>query len=164
MTIYNTAGAYPADTIDIATLGKVVLTAPASGTYQGIGIFRDRSLNQAISITGSGLNAIAGTVYAPAAAVNLTGAAAVGLDTLGGAFISRTIQVAGIGSVNVDLGSNPPRIPDSPRPWRCVTPVTVIKARADLPFSPRRMRPAATRFFRGFPGLYRGKLFFAGIR
>jgi hypothetical protein len=112
VTIYNTAGAFPAGTIDIGTLGKVVLTAPTSGTYQGIGIFQDRSLNQAISITGSGLNAIAGTVYAPAAAVNLTGAAAVGLDTLGGAYISRTITVSGVGSVNVDLGNNPPRIPD----------------------------------------------------
>jgi hypothetical protein len=110
--IYNTSGAYAAGAISINTLGKVALVAPLSGAYQGIGIFQDRSLNQGIAITGNGLTAVGGTVYAPAAPVTLAGLAAVGVDTLGGAYICDTMQVSGIGGINISLGSNYPRVPD----------------------------------------------------
>jgi hypothetical protein len=110
--IYNTQGAFPAGPITISSLGKVVLTAPLSGTYQGIGIFQDRALNQPITVSGAGTMAFTGTVYAAAADVSLTGLLAAGIDTLGGAYICNTLQVSGIGSLNIDLGNNPPRIPD----------------------------------------------------
>jgi uncharacterized membrane protein len=110
--IYNTQGAFPAGPISITSLGKVVLTAPASGMYQGIGIFQDRAVNQPITVSGAGTMACAGTVYAPAADVSLTSILAAGLDTLGGAYICNTMQISGIGSINIDLGNNPPRIPD----------------------------------------------------
>jgi hypothetical protein len=109
--IYNTSGSYPAGAISISAAGKIVLVPPLSGTYQGIGIFQDRAMNQPISISGLGLTSISGTVYAPAAAVNLNGLVNLGIDTLGGAFICNTLQVSGIGSINVNLGNNYPQVP-----------------------------------------------------
>ncbi len=108
--IYNTSGASPAGSIDINTLGKVVLTAPLSGIYQGIGIFQDRGVTQPVNITGNGTAAIVGTVYAAGAAVNLTGNVAAAVDTLGGAYICSSLQVGGVGSINIDLGSNAPPV------------------------------------------------------
>jgi hypothetical protein len=109
--IYNTAGSYPAGPITVNSLGKVALVPPLSGTYQGIGIFQDRSLVNGLSLTGFGLAAIVGTVYAPNAPVTLSGLAAVGIDTLGGAYICSTMQISGVGSININLGNNYPRIP-----------------------------------------------------
>jgi Putative Flp pilus-assembly TadE/G-like len=108
--IYNTSGAFPAGPITIT--GKTITTAPSSGTYQGIGIFQDRAVNQTITIKGTGASAMVGTIYAPAAHVDLTGLLAAGLDTLGGAYIVHTMTVGGVGSINIDLGNNPPRLPD----------------------------------------------------
>jgi hypothetical protein len=114
VTIYNTTDASnKAGAISVTGLGKLVITAPTSGTYQGISVFQDRSVSQAITISGVGLAALGGTVYAPAAAVNLSSLAPVGLiDTLGGAYICSSMQVSGIGSINIDLGNNPPAVPD----------------------------------------------------
>ncbi len=72
--IYNTtSGSYAAGPISIRALGKVVLAAPLSGTYQGINFFQDRSLATPLSMTGVGLATITGVIYAAAAPVNLTG-------------------------------------------------------------------------------------------
>jgi hypothetical protein len=110
--IYNTSGTYPAGPISISAVGKAVLAAPLSGTYQGINFFQDRAQNTPLSLTGFGLSAITGVVYAPAAPVNLTGSAAVGLDILGGAYVVDSMVISGAGAINVNLGLNPPRIPD----------------------------------------------------
>ncbi|MFO0967336.1 MAG: hypothetical protein U0793_17395 [Gemmataceae bacterium] len=64
--IYNTSGSFPAGSVSIASLGKVALIAPWNGTYKGIGIFQDRALNNAMTITGNGLSTI-GVIYARAA-------------------------------------------------------------------------------------------------
>lgn len=112
VTIYNTQGAFPAGPISITSLGKVALTAPLAGTYQGISVFQDRTLTQPISVSGAGLMVFTGTVYAVGADVTLGSLVAAGIDTLGGAYICNTISISGIGSINIDLGNNPPRIPD----------------------------------------------------
>ena len=112
VTMYNTQGAFPAGPISISSLGKVVLTAPLSGTYQGISVFQDRALTQPISVSGAGTMAFTGTVYAVGADVALDSLVSLGIDTLGGAYICNTLHVSGIGSINIDLGNNPPRIPD----------------------------------------------------
>jgi hypothetical protein len=93
-------------------VGKVVMTAPLSGPYQGISFFQHRGLTQPVSLMGLGLTTITGTVYAASAPVNLTGSAAVGLDILGGAYVADSMTVSGLGAVTVNLGLNPPRIPD----------------------------------------------------
>jgi hypothetical protein len=111
--IYNTTSTtYAPGAISITALAKVVLAAPTSGAYQGINIFQDRSLAQPISLTGFGLAAITGVIYAPQAPVNLTGSATVGVDILGGAYVVRSMTVQGVGAININLNLNPPRIPD----------------------------------------------------
>ncbi len=112
VSIYNTSGAFVAGPIDVNTLGKVILAPPLAGTYQGIGIFQDRSLSQPLSLTGFGTMAVLGTVYAPAAAVNLTASVAAAIDILGGAYICDTLNISGVGSANIDLGTNYLRVPD----------------------------------------------------
>jgi hypothetical protein len=96
--IYNTTSpTYASGPVSVTSLGKVVLTAPISGTYQGIGIFQDRNLTTPITLTGVGLAVITGVVYAAQAPVNLTGFAAVGLDILGGGFVVNSLTVQGAG-------------------------------------------------------------------
>jgi hypothetical protein len=111
--IYNTTSpTYASGPISVGGLGKMVMVAPLSGTYQGINFFQDRSMTQPISITGLGLTTITGVVYAAQAPVNLTGSAAAGLDILGGAYVVDSMTVGGVGSVTINLGLNPPRVPD----------------------------------------------------
>ncbi|QEL21018.1 hypothetical protein PX52LOC_08147 [Limnoglobus roseus] len=111
--VYNTtSGTYASGPISVTGLGKVVMTAPLSGTFQGINFFQNRSLTQPVSITGLGLTTITGVVYAAKGAVNLTGSAAVGLDILGGAYVADSMTVSGVGAVTINLGLNPPRVPD----------------------------------------------------
>jgi Flp pilus assembly protein TadG len=111
--VYNTTSTtYASGPISVGGLGKLVMTAPLSGTYQGINFFQDRSLTQPISITGLGLTTITGVIYAAQAAANITGSAAVDLDILGGAYVVNTLNVGGVGFVTINLGLNPPRVPD----------------------------------------------------
>lgn len=110
--VYNTSGSYPAGPIGVSGLGKVVMTAPLSGTYQGINFFQNRSLTQPVSMNGLGLTTITGVVYAARAPVHLSGTAAVGLDILGGAYVADSMTVSGVGAVTISLGLSPPRVPD----------------------------------------------------
>ncbi len=111
--VYNTThSTYPVGPISVTGVGKVVMTAPLSGTYQGINFFQNRSLTQPFTVNGLGLTTITGVVYAARAPVNLSGTAAVGLDILGGAYVADTMNVSGVGAVTINLGLNPPRVPD----------------------------------------------------
>jgi hypothetical protein len=111
--IYNTSSSsFAAGPVSITGLGKVVLTAPLSGTYQGINIFQNRSQTTPITVKGVGLSTMTGVIYAPKAPANLTGAAAVGVDILGGAYVVDSMTVSGVGAITIDLGLNPPRVPD----------------------------------------------------
>jgi Putative Flp pilus-assembly TadE/G-like len=113
VTIFNTGSvANPAGPISLTSLGKLALTPPLGGTYQGISIFQDRGVNVPLSLSGNGLGAVVGVIYAPNAPVSLTGNAIAGVDILGGAVIADTISVGGLGSVTVNLGWNYPRVPD----------------------------------------------------
>jgi hypothetical protein len=110
--VYNTAVSYPAGSIELSSLGKIVMTSPQSGTYQGINFFQNRSLTQPISITGYGLSAIQGVIYAAQAPVKLTGNGTLGVDILGGAYVCDSMQIQGLGGININLGLNPPRVPE----------------------------------------------------
>jgi hypothetical protein len=111
--VYNTTSAtYAEGPITVKSIGKVAMAAPLSGTYQGLNFFQNRAMTQPISLQGFGLAAITGVVYAARGPVRLTGSAAVGLDILGGAYVVDSMTVEGAGAINVDLGLNPPRIPD----------------------------------------------------
>jgi hypothetical protein len=110
--IYNTIGPFAAGSFQVQALGKVVLVAPLSGTYQGISVFQNRALSNPLTVSGVGLTTLTGVVYAAGAAAKLTGSAAVGLDLLGGAYVVNSMELKGVGGINVNIGLNPPRIPD----------------------------------------------------
>ena len=82
--------------------------------YQGISIFQDRSNAQTLSLTGNGNTDIEGTVYAAAAAVNLTGNGGGNgkPDIVGGAYVCKSMLVSGGGNINVDLNGNGPLLPE----------------------------------------------------
>lgn len=91
--------------------GKINLTPPSTGTYQGMGIFQQRTQTDRLQISGNGNTYIGGVVYAKAADTQVSGNGLVGVDTLGGSYVCDTMQVSGNGSVDVDLGGNlPPAI------------------------------------------------------
>ena len=111
--VYNTTSTtYASGPISITGLGKIVMTAPLSGTYQGINFFQNRSMTDTFTVSGLGLTTITGVVYAANGPVNLNGSAAVGLDILGGAYVASSMTVSGVGAVTINLGLNPPRVPE----------------------------------------------------
>ena len=87
--------------------GNMNLTAPTSGTYNGVLVFQARSDSDAMSITGSGGDKIQGILYAPAAPLTLTGSGSlnVSLD-----MITDSLSVTGSGSIvdtNYSVITNP---------------------------------------------------------
>jgi hypothetical protein len=87
------------------TGGNFDLTAPSSGTYQGVVIFQARAAGDVpIHITGPGASRMLGTVYAPSSSVKLTGQ---GGATIGSQFISDTLTVTGNGDFTVDWAGQP---------------------------------------------------------
>jgi hypothetical protein len=112
VTIFNTSVTTAAGPVTFNTTGVVALVPPLSGTYQGFSIIQDRASTQPVSLTGYGVTAVLGTIYAPAAPLSLTGLAGVGADTLGGAYIADTITVGGVGNININLGTHYVRVPD----------------------------------------------------
>jgi hypothetical protein len=87
------------------TGGNFDLTAPTSGTYQGVVIFQARAAgNVPIAITGPGTSKMLGTVYAASSPVAVTGQ---GGATIGSQFISDTLTVTGAGPFTVDWAGQP---------------------------------------------------------
>lgn len=70
VTIYLAA---PNGSLSLTGSGALNLTAPTSGTYNGILFFEDPSDTNAMSVTGSGSTDVEGIFYAPAAKMTLTG-------------------------------------------------------------------------------------------
>lgn len=67
--VYNsTSPTYPAGPISITALGKVVMTTPLAGTYQGLNFFQHHGLSQPVSIIGVGLTARAAPSAPPVTA------------------------------------------------------------------------------------------------
>lgn len=88
VTLYIQSGGFT-----VAGGGSVYLTAPLSGTYQGISVFQSRTDTTAMSLVGGTSQFINGAIYAPAAALNYTGGATgVSLSTL---LITNTISFVG---------------------------------------------------------------------
>ncbi len=111
--IYNTTSStYASGPISVGGTGNVLITAPTSGTYRGVSFFQDRTLAQPISFTGLGVTSITGVIYATQAAVTLTDTLGTALDILGGGFVVNSMTTSGIGTVTINLGLNPPRVPD----------------------------------------------------
>jgi hypothetical protein len=95
--------------IQINGSGKVSLSPPTSGPYQGISIFQDRANSQNVSITASASTNVTGLVYAPSA--NVTLSVGAGGGTTGGAFICSTLTIAGNATCSVNMGANYAPVP-----------------------------------------------------
>jgi Putative Flp pilus-assembly TadE/G-like len=89
---------YTQGTTTVTGSSSLSLTAPTSGTYSGILFFQSRSDTSALSITGSSGSTIQGILYAPAAALTLTGS---GTMTVSLDIIVDSLTETGSGSVNV---------------------------------------------------------------
>jgi hypothetical protein len=99
---YNTAtsGNTPKP-ISITGSAVVNLTAPNSGTYQGIAFYQDRTLtySTANTIANSGTGNITGTYYFPTTAFNFTGNTSTPVYA---AFVAKTIAITGSSSLKND--------------------------------------------------------------
>jgi hypothetical protein len=93
--IYN-APALSTDAISVSQ-GTLNLTAPNSGTYQGIAIFQDRSSTVAVSVSGTGKVNATGTVYAANALVIVSDRGVLNIYGPNSRLVSYDLQVAGNG-------------------------------------------------------------------
>ncbi len=80
----------------IAGTGIVDFTPPTIGPYQNLLFFQDRFNSQPFYIAGNGLGGIQGTVYAPAALLDIAGN-----GTSTAQFIASTIEVRGNGLMDI---------------------------------------------------------------
>lgn len=76
--------------------GNENLTAPTSGTYNGVLIYQPSSDSSTIAITGSGGDQIQGILYAPSASLTLTGSGSLNVSLN---MIVNALTVTGSGSV-----------------------------------------------------------------
>jgi hypothetical protein len=84
--------------INVSSNGGLQITAPTSGTYQGVAIFFDRCNIGDIRITANGGVPITGAVYAKASPAAIT---ANGNLTVAGLFITATLQISSSGNVSI---------------------------------------------------------------
>ncbi len=91
---YNTSNGYSFGPISLAGGTSVTLTAPTSGTYQGILFFQDRSIKSSATstIVGGATGTLSGAVYMPTASVIFKGNSTTA-QTL--AFVVDTFQAVG---------------------------------------------------------------------
>ncbi len=86
-------------TISLSGNGVITLTPPKTGTYAGILFYQDRSDASAITLIGNGSLSLKGTVYAPAAAINISGNGTS--NVVGSLLISKDLAVSGNGKFTV---------------------------------------------------------------
>jgi hypothetical protein len=95
VTIYNTSSNYPSNTgtyggITLSGSGTFNLTAPTSGPYAGVVIYQARANTRAISLSGSVVTGLGGTIYAPSALLFISGNA-----SLNGSVVVNTLSLSG---------------------------------------------------------------------
>jgi hypothetical protein len=72
--------------------GVFKVSPPASGTYQGIVLFQDRTSSAKVSLSGGSGWSVSGTVYVAKAPLTLSGGSNA---TVGSSFIAETLNVSG---------------------------------------------------------------------
>jgi Flp pilus assembly protein TadG len=85
--------------LDISSNGGLSITAPTSGTYQGVAIFFDRCNNALIRLTANGSSPVTGAVYAKSSSLQLT---ASGTASFNGLVITATTQLSSNASMNIN--------------------------------------------------------------
>jgi hypothetical protein len=109
--IFNTVANYPGTSgpcgaVSFAGASTWDLSAPTSGTYQGMLIFQDPSCNTTLNISGQGGGVSAtGTIYAPTALTSLSGSSSF---TINSKIVAKSVGVSGGATftVNYDPGQN----------------------------------------------------------
>jgi Putative Flp pilus-assembly TadE/G-like len=95
VTLYATSAA---GAVTITGTQPMNLSAPTSGTYNGILFFQQRGDANAFTVTGTGNLNLTGIFYIPSASVLLTG---TGNATYNAAFVAKQLQSTGTGSVSL---------------------------------------------------------------
>lgn len=96
--IYN-AGTGSADRISIAGNGSVGLSGLTQGPYTGMLVFQSSASTADVTISGNGTFSLAGTLYAPAARVNVSGNGSAA--DIASQWICRELYLSGNGGVNI---------------------------------------------------------------
>ena len=97
--IYNTATAgHTIGAISIAGSGTLTLSAPNSGTYEGVLIFQDRTQSVGGSVNGSNTSVVTGTLYLPDANITYTGTTTAQYTAL----VADTVTMVGTSSFKSD--------------------------------------------------------------
>jgi len=79
--------------LDFQGGGVVKMSAPTNGPYAGMILYQDRNSNTALSIAGGANTKMTGTLYAPGAALAISGGAPN--DEYGSQIIVRTLSITG---------------------------------------------------------------------
>lgn len=100
---YNTSSGYAFGPVTISGGTVLTLSAPTSGTYQGILFFQDRSINSSAQSTFSGgtNNSLSGSLYFPTATLNFSGGATTAPITM--AMICKDLNISGNAFLQKDL-------------------------------------------------------------
>ena len=97
--------------------GAITLTAPTTGTYAGILIFQDRANSKALTFSGSAMQGMAGTIYAPAAQLAESGNAQIGTASHPVSIVVDTLSMTGNAVTNaVAVQAHPQERPLLPPP------------------------------------------------
>jgi hypothetical protein len=97
--IYNTATAgYSIGAVSITGSGTLNLSAPNTGTFEGILIFQDRTQSVAGQVSGSNTSVVTGTLYFPAANLTYTGTTSAQFTAL----VADTITMVGTSAFKTD--------------------------------------------------------------
>jgi len=81
--------------------GTMNLSAPSSGTYDGIVIFYDPNNAAALSLTGNAGDSLSGAIYAPAAGATISGKAALALEQM----VVGTLTMRGGSTITIGAGA-----------------------------------------------------------
>jgi Flp pilus assembly protein TadG len=101
ITIYL---APPNGSLSLTGSGSLNLTAPTSGTYNGILFYEDPTDTNAMSVTGSGSTDVEGIFYAPAAKMTLTGS---GSSAFYADLVVSSLSITGSGTLGNYSSKNP---------------------------------------------------------
>jgi hypothetical protein len=123
--IYN-APSRSSDAINISS-GTLNLTAPSSGTYQGIAFFQDRTSTVTVTVTSTGTANVTGIVYAAKALVLVSGNGVFNIYGPNSRLVSNDLQVAGNGFFDPQA-----QIPEFPAPAGAVPRNSAVPLYPDI--------------------------------
>ena len=98
--IYNTGGG----AINLTGTGTIALSPMATGNYQGITIFQDRSSSVAATMSGGSNINNTGTLYFPGAKLTLSGSS--GVAAMGAQIIAKNIAFSGTSGIQISYDSS----------------------------------------------------------